>query len=92
MQLFDDDGLYCGPEYDNDPPACPTCHDSLSWEDCHECGGEGVSRHDCGDDTCCCLYPDDDEPCDTCGGHGGWYRCLSRHEGRRWWLPSELTT
>jgi hypothetical protein len=26
---------------------------------------------DCGDDICCCLYPntEDDEPCPTCGDY-----------------------
>ncbi len=43
------------------------------WHDCWECGGEGYSGHDCGEDTCCCLYPDDDVICPTCGGAGGWY-------------------
>jgi hypothetical protein len=42
------------------------------WEICHECGGEGVSGHDCGEDTCCCRNPVDNMACKTCNGEGGW--------------------
>lgn len=30
--------------------------------------------HDCGEDTCCCLNPDEDDlvTCDECGGRGFW--------------------
>ena len=43
-------------------------------ETCWSCGGAG-GRHDCGEDTCCCLNADDDEgeswqDCDVCGGAG----------------------
>lgn len=79
-RYFDDDGLYIGPE--NDEPSCPTCGGSMEWETCEQCGGAGRFGHDCGEDTCCCLEPEENEPCETCEGHGGWYRCLSAHEGR----------
>lgn len=45
------------------------------WCWCYECGGEGVSGHDCGEDCCCCLYPEDNMRCDICRGRGGWWRC-----------------
>lgn len=40
-------------------------------ECCDACGGEGF-YHDCGDDTCCCANPDEDDllVCDECGGRG----------------------
>jgi hypothetical protein len=40
-------------------------------EDCWKCSGAG-SWHDCGEDCCCCMYPDRDErvTCDECGGLG----------------------
>lgn len=43
------------------------------WIECWRCGGEG-DEHDCGEDTCCCLYPERDErlACEECGGAGGW--------------------
>jgi len=42
------------------------------WENCWSCMGEG-GYHDCWDDTCCCLDPDDrNMPCQECGGKGGW--------------------
>ena len=56
---------------------CARCGSSCHYVDCWECGGEGAAGHDCGDDTCCCLHPDDNVRCDTCHGHGGWYECLS---------------
>lgn len=38
---------------------------------CDHCWGEGY-LHDCGEDTCCCANPDEDDcyPCDDCGGSG----------------------
>ena len=39
---------------------------------CWDCGGSGFSHHDCGEDTCCCLYPEDNVACDTCDGEGHW--------------------
>ena len=44
----------------------------MSWIDCDWCGGEGVAGHDCGEDACCCLMPDDNVACQYCDGHGGW--------------------
>lgn len=43
------------------------------WRECWNCGGEGVSHHDCGEDTCCCFMPEDNVQCDICGGNGGWH-------------------
>lgn len=43
---------------------------------CWNCGGDGVSGHDCGEDCCCCLDPEDNEPCDVCEGEGGWKACI----------------
>jgi hypothetical protein len=42
------------------------------WHTCWNCGGEGTSGHDCGEDSCCCLDPEDDQPCQICHGEGGW--------------------
>lgn len=39
-------------------------------EDCPNCGGTGYSHHDCGEDTCCCLHPEDNVTCDRCEGKG----------------------
>jgi hypothetical protein len=46
------------------------CFDSED-ELCDACDGEGF-YHDCGDDTCCCANPDEDDiyACDECGGTG----------------------
>lgn len=51
------------------------CCDEV-WEDCQNCGGDGLEGHDCGEDSCCCLSPEDNRQCDICDGDGGWYVCL----------------
>ena len=59
---------------------CARCGSSCDSVDCWDCGGEGVTDHDCGDDTCCCLYPEDNVECDTCRGPGHWLQCMSSPE------------
>jgi len=44
------------------------------WVTCWDCQGEIYTHHDCGEDTCCCLYPEDNVICTTCRGAGGWKR------------------
>ena len=53
---------------------CGICGSSVEHEECPDCE-DGYSYHDCGEDTCCCLDPEPNVPCDTCDGHGGWWRC-----------------
>jgi len=40
-------------------------------ETCWACDGDGF-YHDCGEDSCCCANPDEDDifMCDECGGTG----------------------
>lgn len=59
-----------------DEPSCARCGSSMTWVDCWNCE-DGYSHHDCGEDTCCCLYPEDNVTCDICRGRGGWWVCLS---------------
>lgn len=59
---------------------CARCGSSVDWEPCTTCGGEGVDGHYCGEDCCCCLYPDDNMPCDLCDGEGGFRVCISSPE------------
>lgn len=63
---------------DDDPPYCEVCGAELDWEDCNECGGSGYSYHDCGEDVCCCLDPEDNVKCDQCSGNGGWWECWNK--------------
>jgi hypothetical protein len=42
------------------------------WERCWACDGEGVNGHDCGEDCCPCLEPEENMTCSTCDGKGGW--------------------
>lgn len=56
------------------------CHKHRSekvWVDCWNCGGEGYSDHDCGEDCCCCLHPEDNVICDNCRGKGGYKLCAT---------------
>jgi hypothetical protein len=39
-------------------------------EPCSNCGGSGYSHHDCGEDCCACLQPEDNVVCDWCEGKG----------------------
>jgi hypothetical protein len=54
--------------------ACGCCE--MVGRSCSQCGGDGVDGHDCGEDTCCCLDPEDNESCDICNGEGGWMVCI----------------
>jgi hypothetical protein len=63
-----------GREYD---VQCARCGSSAGFEGCEHCGGHGFSGHDCGEDSCCCLYPHDNVVCEICDGEGGWSICLS---------------
>jgi hypothetical protein len=53
---------------------CGCCE--MTTRVCYQCGGDGVDGHDCGEDTCCCLHPDENETCDICDGEGGWEVCI----------------
>lgn len=44
------------------------------WETCDTCGGDCYFGHDCGEDSCCCLRAEENVPCATCNGKGGWAR------------------
>src|ERR1043165_1863218 len=55
---------------------CKCCE--MEWTTCDNCGGEGTEGHDCGEDCCCCLNPEDNLECELCDGEGGWYRCIGR--------------
>mgnify|MGYP007083428909 CR=1 FL=1 len=59
-------------------PCCEVCGSSMEWVDCDQCAGEGYSWHDCGEDVCCCLNPEDNVRCDQCDGNGGWWQCINR--------------
>lgn len=57
-------------------PFCDKCRCELEWQECENCE-EGYSYHDCGEDCCCCLNPENNVICDTCNGEGGWYYCYN---------------
>lgn len=43
--------------------------DMVDDNGCWNCGGSGWIEHQCFEDTCCCLDPDDD-PCPECNRDG----------------------
>lgn len=53
----------------NDPRA-PWNQPDPVFVECGDCGGTGLDGHDCGEDTCCCLHPEDNVTCETCNGSG----------------------
>lgn len=55
--------------------ACSEDCDGNGWIVCWRCGGAG-GWHDCGDDCCSCLDPEEiTQRCGQCGGEGT-LRCL----------------
>lgn len=55
---------------------CARCGSSVDIEACSECE-DGFDGHDCGEDCCMCLAPEDNVPCQYCRGSGVWHRCMS---------------
>lgn len=81
-------GPLCKPLFADLPPSdgrewecqCGRCGSSVDFEECWNCGGERFSGHDCGEDCCCCLDPEENVVCDVCRGRGGWDHCISSSE------------
>jgi hypothetical protein len=47
---------------------CGCCE--MTTEECEQCD-EGLDGHDCGEDTCCCEFPEDNLRCQFCSGRVG---------------------
>lgn len=58
---------------------CARCGSSVDSELCDYCD-DGYDGHDCGEDCCCCLYPEENVLCQYCDGTGIWHRCMSSPE------------
>lgn len=58
---------------------CARCGSSVHSERCDYCE-DGFDGHDCGEDCCCCLRPEENVPCQYCNGNGVWHTCLSSPE------------
>jgi len=50
--------------------------DDHDWQECDDCGGDGLDETMCQcetiEDICCCATPTPVR-CQTCGGKGGWH-------------------
>lgn len=55
---------------------CARCGSSIDTERCEQCE-DGFDGHDCGEDCCVCLHPEENVPCQYCGGTGIWLTCMS---------------
>lgn len=56
------------------PSYCPVCGADMEWVDCWYGCDEGYF-HDCGEDCCCCLEPEPNQPCPECHGVGRHLEC-----------------
>lgn len=54
-------------------PRCKCCE--MFQQTCETCGGEGTDGHDCGEDCCACLDPEENVRCYVCEGQGWWWLC-----------------
>jgi hypothetical protein len=55
---------------------CPKCGLEQDALECWNCDGDGFSYHDCGEDTCACLDPEEKNVrCNECHGLGRWMIC-----------------
>lgn len=72
-------------------PRCRCCE--IGPEDCDACGGEGTFGHDCGEDTCCCLDPEENVACDNCLGRGFFFVCIGNCDanGQHQRTPATVT-
>ena len=55
---------------------CSRCGCELDWEYCDHCE-DGYDGHDCGEDCCMCLYPEENMVCQYCDGRSGWWKCYN---------------
>lgn len=63
-----------GTEPLTDGKMCEEHGEEMIWARCGNCE-EGCTGHDCGEDCCACLYPENNVPCDICEGEGGFFLC-----------------
>lgn len=58
---------------------CARCGSSVHTQRCDYCE-DGFDGHDCGEDCCCCLHPEENMPCQYCRATGFWRACCSSIE------------
>lgn len=52
---------------------CPNCGHQAYERECN-CD-DGIDGHECGEDVCCCLEPEENVECDECEGYGNHCWC-----------------
>ncbi len=67
-------------------PTCGRCGGATQWIDCDQCD-EGFSHHECGEDCCVCLEPENNVLCDFCQGSRGRFVCAN---SRQWCLEHPM--
>ena len=58
---------------------CARCGSSVDFELCEYCE-DGLDGHDCGEDCCCCLNPEENVVCQYCLGSGVSLICMASPE------------
>lgn len=53
---------------------CSTCERELEWVECEQCEDGQIDVYD---SDPMWYDPGDTEPCEQCGGAGGWYWCAT---------------
>lgn len=53
---------------------CSACGNDAQWIACESCD-DGLVGHDCGEDTCACVDPQENVRCGVCDGDSGWFSC-----------------
>lgn len=59
---------------EQDDEFCPVCGHETYTHQCGQCE-DGLDGHDCGEDTCCCADPEENQRCDFCLGRGYFHWC-----------------
>lgn len=58
---------------------CARCGSSAESHRCDRCH-DGLDGHECGEDCCCCAYPEPNVLCQHCNGEAVWHECVSSPE------------
>ena len=66
--------------YELEDCQCARCGGAVEFVTCWQCGGSGVDGHECGEDCCACIDPEENVPCGACDSRGGAWHCTESPE------------